>query len=298
MTRVDESQCPMESGHLGCPGCGEALGLRLVLEAIGENTIMVVPSCCASYVDGQWPHSAVKIPILHVAMETTAAAAAGIRAALEAKGRHNVRVLAWAGGTGAFDSGIHAVSSVAERNDDILYVCYNNEPYAKIDFLSADLSDNTPAPQRQNYHPQKNIMQIMAAHYIPYCATACVAYPDDLSVKVKKALSYTGFRFLQLLSPCPTHWEMPSELSVEITRAAVQSRIFPLYEIENGSKYTINITPETFTPVTKFILRQGRFSSLSSTTIRRIQSHVESQWKWLVRMTELGHSPERHHAKP
>jgi pyruvate/2-oxoacid:ferredoxin oxidoreductase beta subunit len=291
MMLPQKSDNAQESGHLGCPGCGEALGLRLVLEVIGSNAIMVVPACCASYVDGIWPHSSAHIPILHVAMETTAAVAAGIRAALEVKGQNDTRVLAWAGGSGAFDSGLHAISSAAERNEDILYICYNNESYVDMDIHyfapGSSRRSNGTQTDRHRQRSQKRVMEIMAAHHIPYCATACVAYPDDLANKVKKALSIPGFKFMHLLSPCPTHWEIPSELSIELTRAAVQTRIFPLYEVENGTKYTISVLPETFAPVSKFLSRQGRFARLSAAEIRQVQSRVESQWKELQRKAEL-----------
>ena len=293
MILPQNSESAQESGHLGCPGCGEALGLRLVLEAIGSNAIMVVPACCASYVDGIWPSSAARIPILHVAMGTTAAAAAGIRAALEVKGLNDTYVLAWAGGSGAFDSGLHAISSTAERNEDILYICYNNESYADMDIHyyagRGNRRGDIAHTDRRLPRPQKSIVEIMAAHHIPYCATACVAYPDDLADKVKKALSIPGFKFMHLLSPCPTHWEIPSELSIELTRAAVQTRIFPLYEVEDGTKYAINVLPEIFAPVSRFLSRQGRFANLSAETIRQVQNRVESQWKQLQRKVELSH---------
>jgi pyruvate/2-oxoacid:ferredoxin oxidoreductase beta subunit len=291
----------MASGHLGCPGCGEALGLRLVLQAIGENLIMVVPACCASYVDGIWPHSSGRVPILHVSMGAAAAAAAGVRAALEVQGRNDTHVLAWAGGSGAFDAGIHAISSAAERNENILYICYNNESYAQTDFHYNSAGANGrgagSGASRHRYRPHKNIMEIMASHAVPYCATACVAYPEDLTKKVKKALSTPGFKFMHLLSPCPTNWQMPSELSIELTRSAVLSRMFPLYEVENGQKYTVNIIPEAYTPVTKFLSRQGRFASLGPDSVRHIQSHVESQWKWLLSKAELSSHAEQRSVK-
>jgi len=288
-----------ESGHLGCPGCGEAISLRLVLETIGTDAIMVVPACCASYVDGIWPHSAARIPLLHVAFGTTVAAAAGIRAALEVKGQNRTCVLAWAGGSGAFDSGIRAISSAADRNEDILYVCYNNESYDNIDYHCVGSGENarsSNAASRRRYPSQKNVMEIMAAHRIPFCATACVAYPEDLVGKVRKAISIPGFKFLHLLSPCPTHWEIPSELSIEMSRAAVQTRFFPLYEIESG-KYTINVQPEAFAPVTKFLSRQGRFASLSADSVRNIQHQVELQWRRLLRKVELSRPSEHHSVK-
>lgn len=301
MIPPQNSDGAQESGHLGCPGCGEALGLRLVLETIGSNAILVVPACCASSVDGIWPSSADRIPILHVAMGTTAAVAAGIRAALEVKGLNDTHVLAWAGGSGAFDSSLNAISSTAERNEDILYICYNNESYVDTDIHyfagGSNRTGNGAHADRRRQRPQKNIMEIMAAYHVPYCATVCVAYPDDLTYKVKKALSIPGFKFMHLLSPCPTHWEIPSELSIELTRAAVQTRFFPLYEVEDGTKYTINVLPEIFAPVSRYLSRQGRFANLSAETMRQIQNRVESQWKQLQRRVELPHGVVTGHAK-
>jgi pyruvate/2-oxoacid:ferredoxin oxidoreductase beta subunit len=301
MMRPQNSDSAQESGHLGCPGCGEALGLRLVLEAIGNDAIIVVPACCASYVDGIWPSSSARIPILHVAMGTTAAVAAGIRAALEVRGQNDTHVLAWAGGSGAFDSGLQAISSTAERNEDLLYICYNNESYVDMDIHYFAGGSNRRGggahADRRRQRPQKNIIEIMAAHHIPYCATACVAYPVDLADKVKKALSIPGFKFIHLLSPCPTHWEIPSELSIELTRAAVQTRVFPLYEVEEGTKYAINVLPETFAPVTRFLSRQGRFAKLGADAIRQIQNRVESQWRQLQRKVELSHGGTSGQAK-
>ncbi|TFH64320.1 MAG: hypothetical protein E4G91_06185, partial [Candidatus Zixiibacteriota bacterium] len=176
---------------------------------------------------------------------------------------------------------------------DILYICYNNESYVDMDIHyfagGGNRKGGRAHADRRRQQPQKNIMEIMAAHHVPYCATACAAYPDDLANKVKKALSIPGFKFMQLLSPCPTHWEIPSELSIELTRVAVQTRIFPLYEVEDGTKYEINILPETFAPISRFLSRQGRFAHLSADAIRQVQNRVESQWRQLQRRVELSH---------
>lgn len=286
MSRHDLSASAPGPGHLGCPGCGQAIGLRLVLESIGSNAIMVVPACCASYVDGIWPHSAARIPLLHVAIGATAAAAAGVRAALEVKGHTETKVLAWNGGSGVFDSDMPSISSAAERNDDIFYVCHNSEWYVDS-FPHSQATAAAHSGGRRRSIQSKNVMEIMAAHHVPYCATACVAFPDDLCAKVKKALAIKGFKFILLLSPCPTGWQIPSELSIELARDAVLSRLFPLYEIHDGTDYTISVKPDVFVPVSHCLSRQGRFAGMKLETMKQIQSRVETLWKQLLRKTEL-----------
>jgi pyruvate/2-oxoacid:ferredoxin oxidoreductase beta subunit len=131
-------------------------------------------------------------------------------------------------------------------------------------------------------NPKKDIMAIMADHQIPYAATATIAYPEDLLRKMEKAMKIRGTRFIHLLSPCPPGWRIPSELTIKISRLAVRSRIFPLYEIENGEKYTINLKPEPY-PVREYLKLQGRFSHLQDLETEVIQKNVERAWKRLLR---------------
>ena len=292
----------LDCGHLACAGCGEALALRYVLKVLGSNAMMVIPACCATVVDGVWPHTSVKIPLLHTAFATAAAAAAGIRAALDVKGKEDTKVLAWAGDGGTFDIGIQALSSVAERNEDILYICYDNEAYMNTGIQRSSATPygswtTTTPVDRPKREPKKNIMEIMAAHRIPYCATACVAYPEDLTRKVEKALAIKGFKFMHLISPCPPGWKMPSELSIELTRAAVQTRVFPIYEIEHGELYTMNIIPEIHVPVQKYLSRQGRFSHLTSEDVRQVQKRVDSDWEVLLHKVECSHALQHRRSK-
>lgn len=281
-----------DSGHLACAGCGEALALRYVLKVLGRNAMMVIPACCGTIVDGVWPHSAVHIPLLHTAFETAAAAAAGIRAALDFQGREDAKVLAWAGDGGTFDIGIQALSSVAERNEDILYICYDNEAYMNTGIQRSSATPlgswtTTTPVDRPKSEPKKNIIEIMAAHRVPYVATACVAYPEDLTQKVQKAISIKGFKFLHLISPCPPGWKMPSELSIEMVRKAVAAKVFPMYEVVDGEKYNITIMPDEFIPVRDYLKPQGRFRHLSGADINRIQAFVDAEWEKLLRKVEF-----------
>ncbi len=270
----------MTPGHLGCQGCGAALGMRHVLKALGEKTIIVLPACCWSIIAGPFPYSAVKVPVLHTAFETAASTACGVRAALDVQHDRETTVLAWAGDGGTFDIGLQALSGVAERNENILYVCYDNEAYMNTGIQRSSATPSgawtTTTPGRKE-HPKKDIMQIMAAHRIPYAATASVAYPKDLFRKVRKARSIQGTRFIQLLTPCPPGWKIPAELSVRLARLAVLSRVFPLYEIEEGSRYTLSAV-ENPEPVTEYLKAQGRFHNLTSADFAAFQEEVDRSW--------------------
>jgi pyruvate ferredoxin oxidoreductase beta subunit/2-oxoisovalerate ferredoxin oxidoreductase beta subunit len=288
----------LDSGHLACAGCGETLALRYVLKVLGKNAMMVIPACCATVVDGVWPHSAVNIPLLHTAFETAAAAAAGIRHALNRQGKQDTKVLAWAGDGGTFDIGIQAISSAAERNEDILYVCYDNEAYMNTGIQRSSATPwgswtTTTPVDRPKDEPKKNMIEILAAHRIPYCATACVAYPEDLTEKVKKAISIRGFKFIHLISPCPPGWKMPPEMSIEMVRRAVRSKVFPLYEVENGDTYRITIMPEEFIPVREYLQPQGRFRHLSGAEINGIQERVDREWEKLMRKIEFSNGDDQ-----
>src|SRR5512134_2972971 len=196
----------LECGHLACPGCGASLAMRLVLKALGPNTIVTLPACCWSIIAGPWPQSSLKVPLFHTAFETGASAASGIKAALLARGDHETTVIAWAGDGGTFDIGLQALSGAAERNEDILYFCYDNEAYMNTGIQRSSATPfggwtTTTPGEHWKAHPKKDILAILAAHRIPYAASATIAHPEDLIAKVKKARSVKGTRFLHLLAP-------------------------------------------------------------------------------------------------
>ena len=279
----------MNSGHVGCPGCGATIAMKLALRALGEKTIMVIPASCWAIMAGNFPQSALKVPILHTGFATTAAAASGLRAALDLRGDVETTVVGWAGDGGTFDIGFQALSSAAERGEDFIYVCYDNEAYMNT---GVQRSSSTPWGARTMTTPgdkwkrreKKNIVEIMAAHRIPYAATASMAYPGDLEKKIKKALSIrSGLRFIHLYSSCPTGWGFAPENSVRVARMAVQSKAFPLYEVEEGLRYRINESGDK--PVRDYLLSQSRFRHLSEGDIESIQERVDAEWDRLVRKT-------------
>jgi pyruvate/2-oxoacid:ferredoxin oxidoreductase beta subunit len=277
----------MTSGHLACSGCGATIAMRYALKALGEKAIVVLPACCWTIIPGAFPHSALKVPLLHVAFETGGSSAAGVKAGLEMKGDFATTVLAWAGDGGTFDIGLQALSGAAERNDDFIYVCYDNEAYMNTGIQRSSATPSltwtttTPAHQTKD-EAKKNIMEIMAAHRVPYAATASVAYPEDFFQKMKKAKATKGLKFIHILSTCPTGWRLPTQLSIKAARLAVLTRIFPLYEIENGERYTVNLKPE-FLPVQEYLGLQGRFSHLTDQEKEGIQGNVERLWERLLR---------------
>jgi pyruvate/2-oxoacid:ferredoxin oxidoreductase beta subunit len=277
----------MHSGHVGCPGCGAAIAMRFVLKALGEKTIMVMPACCWSIIAGPYPQSTLKIPVLHSAFETGGAVASGVRAALDVKGDAETTVVAWAGDGGTFDIGFQALSGAVERNENFLYVCYDNEAYMNT---GVQRSSSTPygawtttTPGRQwKRLRKKNIVEALVAHRIHYAATASIAYPEDLMGKAAKAKTMTGSRFLHIFASCPTGWRLPSEMSVKIARMAVQTNIFPLYEVEDGLHYTINYKPKGYL-VNEYFRLQGRFKHLTDEDLAEIQEMVDEDWDLLLR---------------
>ncbi|MFH0887743.1 MAG: 3-methyl-2-oxobutanoate dehydrogenase subunit beta [Planctomycetota bacterium] len=278
----------MYSGHLACPGCGGALAMRLVLKALGKKTMVVLPACCWSIINGSFPYSAVSLPLFHTAFETAGSVSSGVRAALDVLGKKDTTVLAWAGDGGTFDIGLQAFSGAAERNDDFIYVCYDNEAYMNTGIQRSSATPwgawttTTPIQKEQ---PKKNMMEIMAAHRIPYAATASVCYPDDLIRKINKAKNIHGTRFIHILVCCPPGWKTIPEQSIKLTRLAVDSGLFPLYEVENGVKYVLN-RPQQLPPDDRFIKlylkSQGRFSNLSEKDIKRIIETSKKDWQRLL----------------
>jgi pyruvate/2-oxoacid:ferredoxin oxidoreductase beta subunit len=248
---------------------------------------MIIPACCWSIIAGPYPQSSLKVPVLHTAFETGGAVASGVRAALDIKGQTETTVVTWAGDGGTFDIGFQALSGAVERNENFLYVCYDNEAYMNTGIQRSSSTPygawTTTTPGRQwKRLRKKNIVEALGAHRIPYAATASIAFPEDLVRKAKKARSITGSRFLHIFSSCPTGWRIPSELSIKIARMAVQTNIFPLYELENGTHYQINHIPKGYL-VNEYFWLQGRFKHLTEEDLGEIQEMVDEDWNLLLR---------------
>lgn len=278
-------------GHNACPGCAAPLAMRYTLSVLGPKTIVAMPACCWSTIAGTYPRSSLQVPLLHTAFATAASVSSGVRAALDVLGQDDVQVLAWAGDGGTFDIGFQALSGAVERNEDIIYACYDNEAYMNTGIQRSSSTpwgawtNVTPSGQPEA-HPKKDIVEILAAHRIPYAATVSVAYPEDFRLKVERAKSLRGTRFLHILTPCPPGWKTPSELSVHLARLAVETKILPLYEVEQGTTYNITYQPRGL-PVEEYLRLQGRFKHLMDEEVAVIQARVDAEWEALQRRAGL-----------
>jgi len=275
-------------GHRACIGCGEALAVRLACKALGNSTIIVNATGCMEVVSSQLPYTSWRVPWIHTLFENTAAVASGIEAGLKImtkKGPSDVTVVAMAGDGGTSDIGLQALSGALERGHDFIYMCLDNEAYMNT---GIQRSSATPYGASTTTSPagkvsigqitwKKNMPAIAAAHDIPYVATACPSYPFDLMTKVSKAAAIKGPAYLHILSVCPVGWRCPTELTIRIGRLAIQTGVFPLYEVEHG-KYKLNVAPPKLKAVTEYLKLQGRFRHLSEDTINEIQQRVNEEY--------------------
>ena len=274
-------------GNSACPGCGLEIALRWALKALGQKTIIVAPASCTNVIIGIYPKSANSVPHVNMAFAAGCAAASGISTALKARGIDDTTVMCWSGDGGAYDIGLQASSGAAERNDDILYVCYDNEAYMNT---GTQRSGGTPygawtttTPEGKKKH-KKDLPGIMAAHHIPYLATASVGHIKDLYNKFKKAKDIRGFKFIHILAPCPPGWRFESNQTVSIAKDAVASGMWILYEIENGKK-TLSpaskskIKKESRKPIAEYVKSQGRFGKISKEDVAELQNWIDDNWK-------------------
>lgn len=288
-------------GHRSCQGCAEALAVRLVCKALGRNVIIAAATGCMEIVSSPLPFTSWRVPWFHCAFENTAAVASGIEAGLKVlmrKGRipkKKIVTLAMAGDGGTADIGLQALSGALERGHDFIYVCTDNEAYMNT---GIQRSSSTPFGASTTTSPagklkpgqitwKKNMPEIAAAHKIPYVATACPSYPIDLVQKVRKAANIEGPAYIHILSVCPTGWRSAPELSIKLGRLAVETGIFPLYEVEHG-KYHLSIEFPKLKPVKEYIKLQGRFRHLTDEMIEEIEKRVHEEYEILKEKSKRG----------
>jgi pyruvate ferredoxin oxidoreductase beta subunit/2-oxoisovalerate ferredoxin oxidoreductase beta subunit len=277
----------LSPGHLACPACGAAITMRMAIRILGPKTIIASPACCWAVIDGPFPYSATGVPFMHCAFETAAISAAGIRAGLAARGIHDINVVAWAGDGGTLDIGIQCLSACAERNEDILYICYDNEAYMNTGIQRSSATpkntwtSTTPWGMLKK-EPKKDVVAILVAHNIPYIATTTPSFPDDFRMKFERAKGIRGFRFIHVLAPCTAGWKYEERYTIELGRLAVHSKIFPLYEVFDSRRYVINVEPKGI-PVQEYLKYQGRYSRLTEQEISEIQQEADQRWEELCR---------------
>jgi pyruvate ferredoxin oxidoreductase beta subunit/2-oxoisovalerate ferredoxin oxidoreductase beta subunit len=272
------------SGHAACPGCPMALAMRHILNTLGPDTMAVAAPSCAAIICGVQPCSSLNIPVYETTLESSAAAASGIRRALDAQGKHDTTVIVLAGDGGTYDIGFQALSSAVERDEDMIYFCFDNEGYMNTGGQKSSATPlyaatgSTPAGKPSK---KKSLIEIMAAHEIPYTATATPAHLDDLLRKVEKAKSIPGSRVITVLIPCLAGWGLGDDEAIASARLAVDTGMFPLYEVEHGHRYTMNQTTKT-RPVKDYLKAQRRYRHLTAEELAEVQATVDKNWARLV----------------
>jgi len=281
-------------GHRACQGCAEALAVRLSAKALGRNTIVAMATGCMEIVSSPLPFTAWKVPWIHVAFENAAAVASGVESGLKAlmrKGKlpkRKINIVGCAGDGGTADIGLQALSGAMERGHNMVYICYDNEAYMNTGIQRSSSTpfgaSTTTSPAGKVHQGQetwkKNMPEIIAAHGVPYVASACSSFPVDLVEKVKRAAATPGPAYVHILSVCPTGWRIPPSLAIKYGRLAVESGIFPLYEVRNG-KYFLTFEYPELIPVKNYFKGQGRFRHLTEDAIARIQKKINEDYEKL-----------------
>ena len=289
-----------ESGHRACQGCAEALAVRMVHSILGRNTIVASATGCMEIISSSYPDTAWTVPWIHVAFENAAAVASGVEAGMSIlmkKGRipkRRINIVGMGGDGATADIGLQSLSGAMERGHNMIYVCYDNEAYMNTGIQRSSATPfgatTTTSPSGTQSIGQstwkKNVPMIMAAHNIPYVATASPSYPFDLAQKVQKAAKVDGPAYLHIYSCCPTGWRMQPHLAVSIGRLAVECGVFPLYEIVDGTLRITHPTPE-LRKLSDYLRPQGRFRHLDDATIRDIEVRVAEEYAKLQRREGL-----------
>ena len=272
-------------GHKGCAGCGGSLAVRIALKVLGERSVAVLPAGCMSAVGFNFPQLCFGNNAIISTFAGTASMLTGIAAGLRAQGIRDFQAVGFAGDGGTADIGIQALSGAIDRNDDILYICYDNEAYMNTGIQKSSLTPfgakttTTPAGRhiRGNLRPKKNMFEIVAAHGIPYAATASVGYLPDFMAKVEKAASIRGTKYIHVMAPCPTGWGIATDETIDAAREMVDCGLWYLAEYENG-EYTLNRKPQNFSDIGDYLKKQGRFRHLTEEDIAAIASERDKKW--------------------
>ncbi len=269
----------LRPGNTNCAGCGMSIGLQWLDEALaGEKPMLVIPACCGIVTAGAFPTSGYGVPTAAATFASSPALASGL-SAIATMNEETNPIICWAGDGGTYDIGIATLSAAAERNEDIIYICYDNEIYGNTGGQRSSATPEgavTSTTRTGKGEGKKDIMAIMAAHRIPYAATLSVAHREDFLRKVKVARATKGFRFLLILSPCPTGWKSEPDESTELIGMAVRSGLFPMYEIFDGVRYRINKKPDG-TPVDEYIKKQRRYKGVAADP-QPLTDCITAQW--------------------
>ena len=287
-------------GHKACAGCGGSLAVRHALKVLGPNTVCALPAGCMSAVGFNFPQLCFANNAMITPFAATASVLSGIRAGLKVQGLDPAEypVVGFAGDGGTADIGIQALSGAIDRNDDIIYICYDNEAYMNTGIQKSSLTPfgarTTTTPTGKNAHgcltQKKNMFEIVAAHGIPYAATASVGYLNDFIRKVEKAASIRGTKYIHVIAPCPTGWGCKVDQTTEIAKDVVDCGLWYLAEYEGpdvcgipGGRYTLSRNPKTFTSVEDYLRKQSRFRALDDADIASIVAGRDAKWEAMRR---------------
>ena len=293
---------PLSPGHRLCPGCGASIVVRQVLLAAPKDTIVAEATGCLEVSTALYPYSAWNRPWIHSAFENAAAVASGIDSGFKALARRGEGrehpIVVFGGDGGTYDIGIQALSGAIERGHRFLYVCYDNEAYMNT---GIQRSGGTPlgawttttqvgTARAGKQEIKKDLVSIVVAHHVPYAATASISHWRDLMTKVRKALSMDGPTFLHVIAPCTRGWRFDSEKTIRMARLAVETRLFPLYEVEGGV-YKITFPVTSPKPVDEYLKLQGRFGHLfqpqNAAELEAIKKGVEENYRRLEKLSQF-----------
>ena len=277
-------------GHKACPGCGAALSIRLALKVLGERTISVIPPNCMSTVAFIYPNMTLFTNGMVSPFASTASTMSGVLAGVKAQGFEDYNIVGFAGDGGTADIGMASLSGMIDRNDRCIFICYDNEAYMNTGVQKSGVTPygmkttNTPSGKRihGNQTSKKRMFEIVAAHGIPYAATASLGYPEDYMAKVEKAMNANGTSYIHVMTPRPTGWGTETDITVDLAKEAVDCGLWYLAEYENG-EFKLNKDPKEFTSVEKYFRKQGRFPNLDEKDMTHITTERDAFWNRIRR---------------
>lgn len=291
--QIQERPERLAAGHRMCAGCGGTIAVRNVLKALhpGDKAVIGNATGCLEVSSYMYPYTAYEDSYIHNAFENAGATLSGVETAYHAlkkrgKIKDDYKFITFGGDGGTYDIGFQSLSGAMERGHDLTYVCYDNEAYMNTGVQKSSLTPygmkttNTPSGSRihGSQSSKKRMFEIVAAHGIPYAATASLGYPEDYLAKVEKAMNTDGTSYIHVMAPCPTGWGTASDVTVDIGKEAVDCGLWYLAEFENG-KFTVNRDPKEFTSVEDYLKKQSRFTNLDEDDLARIVAERDATWQ-------------------
>lgn len=285
-------------GHAGCPGCGPSNALIHIADTLGKDIIIVNATGCMEITSSQYPHTAWRVPYIHSLFENAPSVASGVSAALKARGNYHTKVVVVAGDGATYDIGFGALSGMLERGDDVIFCCYDNELYANTGvqksgatpYGAATTTTIVGEKHKGKETERKPIVEIVAAHNVPYAASTSIAYYADFQRKLRKAASMTGPRFITVSAPCCLGAGFDGGITIRVAKLQILSRLWFLFEYENG-KFTLNFDAANPKPVKEYLQLQKRFKHLSEEQVAHIQRMADAQYEKFRAMAAASAQP-------